>query len=52
MTELIGAPDDAVKASWRRHFDRLVPEIRAFPGATELLEEVRRRGGRPVLATS
>ena len=52
MADLIGAPDDAVKQSWREHFDELVPEIRAFPGAAELLDAVRDRGGRVVFATS
>lgn len=52
MTELIGEPSEAVKDAWRRHFDELVPEIRAFPGATDLLDAIRSRGGRPVLATS
>lgn len=52
MSDLIGAPDDDVKAAWRSHFDSMVDEIRAFPGAADLLAAVRDRGGRPVLATS
>ena len=52
MTELVGAPDEAVKDAWRRHFDQLTAEIRAFPGAVDLLDAIRERGGRPVLATS
>ena len=52
MTDLIGAPDEDVKAAWRSHFDALVGEIRAFPGAADLITEVRDRGGKPVLATS
>jgi phosphoglycolate phosphatase-like HAD superfamily hydrolase len=45
MEECIGAPDDAVKETWRECFEALIPEIRAFPGVQE-------RGGRAVLATS
>ena len=52
MADLIGAPDDGVKKAWRHHFDDLVPEIRAFPGAVDLLDAVRGRGGQVVLATS
>lgn len=52
MEQCIGEADDDVKASWRRHFEDLVPEVRAFPGARDLLAVVRERGGRAVLATS
>jgi HAD superfamily hydrolase (TIGR01509 family) len=52
MEECIGEADDDVKAAWRRHFEDLVPEVRAFPGARALIELVRDRGGLAVLATS
>lgn len=52
MTDCIGRADDGVKAGWRSHFEALVPEIRAFPGARELIELVQGRGGSAVLATS
>jgi phosphoglycolate phosphatase-like HAD superfamily hydrolase len=52
MEELIGDADDDVKEAWRSHFDRLVPEIRAFPGARDLVTTVQGRGGSAVLATS
>lgn len=52
MAGLIGDPDDDVEGSWRKHFDDLVPEIRALPGAVALVDAVRERGGRVVLATS
>jgi HAD superfamily hydrolase (TIGR01509 family) len=52
MRELLGAERDDVSEGRRRHFDALKPEIRALPGARELLEDVARRGGRVVLATS
>lgn len=52
MTECIGRPDDGVKSAWREHFDELVPEIRAVPGASRLLDTVRDRGATVVLATS
>ena len=52
MEACIGEPEDAVKESWRARFDELVPEIRAFPGAHDLISTVRARGARAVLATS
>jgi HAD superfamily hydrolase (TIGR01549 family) len=52
MQELIGEERDDVKRGWRRHFEALKPEIRAFPGAAALLREVRGRGIRVVLASS
>lgn len=52
MEECIGEADDDVKSAWRRHFEDLVPEVRAFPGARDLIGLVRDRGGRAVLATS
>ena len=52
MEECIGEADDDVKAAWEAHFDDLVPEVRAFPGATDLVRAVQDRGGRSVLATS
>lgn len=52
MSECIGHPDDGVKASWRSHFEDLIPEIRSFPGATDLVRAVSERGARAVFATS
>jgi HAD superfamily hydrolase (TIGR01509 family) len=52
MEELIGQERDDVKAGWRRHFDALKPEIRAFAGAADLLRDIRGRGMRVVLASS
>ena len=52
MEELIGRADEGVKQSWRARFDELVPDVRAFPGARELVAAVRAGGGRAVLATS
>lgn len=52
MEDCIGSADDDVKEAWRSHFDALVPEVKAFPGATELVRAVRERGGKAVLATS
>lgn len=52
MTDCIGRPDDEVKASWRSHFEQLVPEVRAFPGARDLIDAVKARGGRAVWSTS
>ena len=52
MEALIGEARDDVKAGWRRHFDALKPEIRAFEGAADLLREIHRRDIRVVLASS
>ncbi len=52
MEDCIGEADDDVKSAWEAHFDRLVPEVQAFPGARDLIQEVQARGGRAVLATS
>jgi HAD superfamily hydrolase (TIGR01509 family) len=52
MEDCIGTADDDVKAAWRSHFEALVPEVRAFPGATDLIRAVQDRGGLVVLATS
>lgn len=52
MEECIGEVDDAVKETWESCFDELVPEIKAFPGARDLLVAVREGGARAVLATS
>ncbi|MGI8758288.1 MAG: HAD family hydrolase [Acidimicrobiales bacterium] len=52
MRDLVGEERPDVKDGWRRHFDELKPEIRAFPGAGDLLREVARRGGKVVLASS
>jgi HAD superfamily hydrolase (TIGR01549 family) len=52
MEELIGEEREDVKQGWRRHFEALKPEIRAFEGAADLLREVHGRGIRVVLASS
>ena len=52
MRELLGEERDDVKEGWKRHFDALKSEIRAFPEAAALLRAVAARGVRVVLATS
>jgi beta-phosphoglucomutase-like phosphatase (HAD superfamily) len=52
VEELLGRANDEVADGHTGHFERLMEEIRAFPGAKELLEEVHRRGAKVVLATS
>jgi HAD superfamily hydrolase (TIGR01509 family) len=52
MEECIGQADDGVKDAWRARFDELVPEIRALPGARQLIDAIRDGGAQLVLATS
>ena len=52
MEDCIGRADEDVKSAWRAHFEELVPEVRPFPGARDLIRTVQDRGGRAVLATS
>lgn len=52
LESLIGEERDDVKDGWRRHFDALKGEIRAFPSAADLLRAVADRGATVVLATS
>ncbi|MGH9177836.1 MAG: HAD family hydrolase [Acidimicrobiales bacterium] len=54
VKEVLGgeAPVEEVAKAHGRQFDRLKPELRAFPEARELLEDVAARGARVVLATS
>jgi HAD superfamily hydrolase (TIGR01509 family) len=57
-TELLTSLDvddddhDAVKQSWREHFDELLPEVRAIDGAGALLQGLHDAGFVVVLATS
>lgn len=43
---------DELRAAWTEEFNRFVPEVRAFEGTRAVLEHVRRRGFRLVLASS
>ena len=52
VEDLLGHANEAVADGHTRHFKGLMEEIQAFPGSTELLEEVHRRGAKVVLATS
>ncbi len=52
METLTGEARDDVKDAWRRHFDRLKPEVRAFPGAADLLRHAKKAGASVVLASS
>src|SRR3712207_2716914 len=52
LEELVGNADDPAKKAHAVEYERLWPELRPFPGAVDLLREVRRRGGETVLATS
>jgi HAD superfamily hydrolase (TIGR01549 family) len=52
LRELVGEERTDVKAAWRRHFDALKTEIRALPGAADLLRAVAGRGLLVTLASS
>ncbi|HVF75830.1 MAG TPA: HAD family hydrolase [Acidimicrobiales bacterium] len=52
LEELTGERRDDLKDSWRKHFEAMKPEIRAFPGAPELLRAVADSGAAVVLASS
>lgn len=43
---------DTVRASWKRIYDRMLPNVHAFRHASELIAELKRRGFRVVLASS
>ena len=43
---------DLLREAWGEEFAPMVDEVRPFQGATELLDEVKRRGFRVVLASS
>jgi HAD superfamily hydrolase (TIGR01549 family) len=43
---------DEARDRWVTEFDKLIDEIAPLPGARELLQELRRRGNRVVLASS
>ena len=52
VSELLGHESEEASDGHSRHFKKLMPEIEAFPDASELLDEVHRRGAMVVLATS
>ena len=52
LEELVGEDDDDIKDAWRRNFDDLKGEVRAFPGAADLLRAVAAAGAQVVLASS
>jgi HAD superfamily hydrolase (TIGR01509 family) len=52
VERLIGRPSDDAADGHSKHFRELMAEIRAFPGAADLLVEVHRRGAVVALASS
>jgi len=50
--EVEKALGDELRELWVEEFDRLIGEVQPFEGAHDLLEEVKRRGFRLVLASS
>lgn len=49
---LIGRSDEAIEDGWQRYYEELLPEVKAFPGAHDLLVALREDGVAVVLATS
>jgi HAD superfamily hydrolase (TIGR01549 family) len=43
---------DQLRSAWTEEFDKFLPEVQPFEGAQEILEEIRPRGLRLVLASS
>jgi HAD superfamily hydrolase (TIGR01509 family) len=52
MESLLGKPDEAIKKTQGEEFAPLKGELRAFPGAADLIRTLHGRGVRVVLATS
>ena len=52
VEKLLGHESDEASDGHTAHFEKLMEEIKAFPSASELLDEVHRRGARVVLASS
>jgi HAD superfamily hydrolase (TIGR01509 family) len=52
LTSLIGRDDEAIRTSWRAHFDALLAEVVPFERAAELLRLFRARDVTVALATS
>ena len=52
IEELLGDDRADVSEAHSRHFETLSQDVRIFPGAAELLQEVHRRGAKVLLATS
>jgi HAD superfamily hydrolase (TIGR01509 family) len=52
LPALIGRPDQAIADGWRHHYEPMMGEVRAFPGATALLQQLAAGDVAVVLATS
>jgi HAD superfamily hydrolase (TIGR01509 family) len=52
VEELVGHANDKAADGHNRHFEDMMPEIRAFPQVGDLLAEVHRRGATVALASS
>jgi HAD superfamily hydrolase (TIGR01509 family) len=52
VVELLGGQRDGASDAWRRQYEALVPEVRAFPGTEELVRRLRGLGLVVVAATS
>jgi HAD superfamily hydrolase (TIGR01549 family) len=52
VEEAIGHESEEASDGHTEHFEKLMPEIQAFPSAAEILSEVHDRGAKVVLASS
>ncbi|HVF13839.1 MAG TPA: HAD family hydrolase, partial [Acidimicrobiales bacterium] len=52
VEEMIGHPSEEAADAYSKHYQELMSELRAFPGAGDLLAEVHNRGAMVALATS
>src|SRR5689334_5958894 len=50
--QILGHQDDAAADRWRQHYEQLMGEVVAFPGAASLLVALHDAGLRVVLASS
>jgi HAD superfamily hydrolase (TIGR01549 family) len=40
VSELLGGPRDGASDAWRRRYDELLPDVRTFPGAADLVRRL------------
>src|SRR4051794_3161112 len=52
LQAVLGRDDEFLNDRWQKHYEALLPEVRAFPGAADLLRDLRAAGLKVVLASS